>query len=656
MDGKSKKPRPTTLAERVAKISESTSALVAARVEAIAEEDRASTRRTKARVVARAVAKGAPPTTATSNALPSSDEANTIFSSMGAIFPPYEPESLVMLFEHSNALRSNVDSYVTNIESFGYRFEPTLDLDGADADAKIADAMFLEALHKAGDSELAQAADPGPEQVENKKTEIRHAMRLEKARLEQFVEGSVPESSLVDLREKSRVDYEVTGNAYWEVLRNVKGDVSQFAYLPAHSIRLLPIQPVTIEVRARQRVSALSTEFTTKKRRFRSFVQMVCNRIVFFKEFGDPRSLNALTGRYYDSDEAMKADDAEATVATEIVHFRIHSPRTPYGVPRWMGNLLAVLGSRAAEEVNYLYFDNKAIPPIAVLVSGGKLAQGSKDKLESYIKDHIKGKENFHRILILEAVGSNASQTPGMPDTGRTRIEIEKLTDQQQSDGLFQDYDERNIDKLGSSFRLPRLVRGDVRDFNRATAEASLEFAEMQVFQPERNRFDDFVNRQILPQMGVRFWKFVSNTPVSKDPATLTEMICKLLVAGSITPEESRELARDVFNRELKKIDEEWTKQPIALTLAGYIPTPTEDAVAATEPTATAPAPATPKDRNLAAVAANLAALRDKLRGAAKVADDRAVKERKREYDAGQVIKIELSKEELAELIEPAAE
>lgn len=639
-----------SLKERVEKIARSTAALAKARVEDLS----------KLTPPRPAAARSRASTVETSNALPTPDEATTLFSNFGAIFPPYEPDTLVMLFEHSNALRSNVDSYVTNIESFGYRFEPTIDLEAVDADAKIADAMFLEQLHRSPEAELAQAAYPTPEQVAAKRREIQHAMRLEKARLEAFIEGSVPESSFVDLREKTRIDYEVTGNAYWEVLRDGLSRVSQFTYVPAHSVRLLPQQPWLVSVQDRQRVSALSTETVTKRRRFRTYVQIIYNRIVFFKEYGDPRVLDARSGRYFDSVEEMLQKDPNAITATEIVHFKIHSPRSVYGIPRWIGNLLAVLGSRASEEVNYLYFDNKAIPPIAVLVSGGKLAKDSKEKLATYIKDHIKGRDNFHRILILEAVGPNSSsQTPGLPDSGRVRIEIEKLTDQQQSDGLFQQYDERNIDKLGASFRLPRLVRGDVRDFNRSTAEAALDFTEMQVFQPERNRFDDFMNRQVLPQMNVRFWRFVSNTPISKNPLDLTEMITKLVTACVLTPQEGRELARDVFNVELKKIEADWTKQPIQLTLAGLLPSDGTLPGGVEEPTASATSekPASPEERNLAAVAANLTALRDKLRSASKIADERAAKDRKRAYDDGQVIKIELSKEQIDELIEaPAAE
>ncbi len=117
-------------------------------------------------------------------------------------------------------------------------------------------------------------------------------------------------------------------------------------------------------------------------------------------------------------------------------------------------------------------------------------------RIERFIEENLKGKANFHKILILEADGA------GTGDGGRAKIELRPLTDAQQQDALFQVYDERNIDKVGSAFRLPRLLRGESKDFNRATAESALRFAEDQVFQPERDEFDFLINRKLLADMG----------------------------------------------------------------------------------------------------------------------------------------------------------
>jgi capsid portal protein len=232
-------------------------------------------------------------------------------------------------------------------------------------------------------------------------------------------------------------------------------------------------------------------------------------------------------------------------------------------VPRWVGTLLSVMGSRQMEEVNYLYFENKSVPPMALLVSGGRLSDASVPRIERFIEENLKGKANFHKILILEADGG------GTGDAGRAKIELRPLTDAQQQDALFQQYDQRNIDKVGAAFRLPPLLRGDGRDFNRSVAEAQLRFAEDQVFQPERDEFDFLVNRKLLADMGVRFWRFRSQTPVTRDPERMTNMVEKLVRVGVLTPEEGRLLAGDIFNREFRKIGDDWTKRPITLTLAG---------------------------------------------------------------------------------------
>jgi capsid portal protein len=216
------------------------------------------------------------------------------------------------------------------------------------------------------------------------------------------------------------------------------------------------------------------------------------------------------------------------------------------------------------EEVNYSYFENKSVPPLALLVSGGKLSESSVPRIERFIEENLKGKNNWHKILVLEAEGAASAS-----DAGRAKIELRPLTDAQQKDALFSEYDDRNQDKIGSAFRLPRLLRGDGRDFNRSVSDAQLRFAEDQVFQPERDEFDFVINRKLLADMGIRFWRFRSQTPVTRDPERMTEMVEKLVRVGVLTPEEGRLLASDIFNREFAKIGADWTKRPITLTLAG---------------------------------------------------------------------------------------
>ncbi len=500
-------------------------------------------------------------------------EVGAVFASLGALEPPYDPEALCLLFEHSNSLRQNVDAYATNIDGFGHRLEPAIDFDADDADRRVGECIYLDRLAARDRGELPPDAElePTPDEIKERRRELVQLARTERARLASFFEFCSFDHSFVELRRRTRQDLEVTGNAYWEVLRNASGEVARLVYVPSYTMRLLPLDAAPVPVEESVRISPVTVERVTTRQRMRRFLQVQYTQRTFFKAFGDPRFVSRTTGEAFASLDELRARDPADGPATEILHFAIPSPRSPYGIPRWVGGLLAVMGSRSMEEVNYLYFENKSVPPLALLVSGGKLSEASVPRIERFIEENLKGKNNFHKVLILEAEGATSAN-----DAARARIELRPLTDAQQHDALFQQYDERNIDKVGSAFRLPRLLRGDSRDFNRAVADAQLRFAEDQVFQPERDEFDFIVNRKLLADMGIRFWRFRSQTPVTRDPERMTDMVEKLVRVGVLTPEEGRVLASDIFNREFAKLGADWTKRPITLTLAG-IQTGVED-------------------------------------------------------------------------------
>ncbi|MBI3184705.1 MAG: phage portal protein [Myxococcales bacterium] len=595
---------------------------------------------------------------ADSNVVAGVDDAERVFMGTGAIAPPYDPDTLCALLENSNSLRQNIDAYVTNIDAFGHRFEPIIDLDAGDADQRVANAIYIERLKlkedpRRRDEPAVRVLDPlpTPEEVAAKKREVADLMRMEKSRIENFFEYCCVDSSFVTLRRRTRLDIELLGNGYWEVLRNGAGELVQFVYVPGFTVRLLPLDPELVEIDHKVKISDLSFDTVKVRCRFRRYVQVFEVETVFFKEFGDPRVLSRKNGRVFPNVEALFAADPNDGPATELLHFKVMSPRSAYGVPRWVGNLLAVLGSRQAEEINFLYFENKSVPPLAILVSGGRLSAQSIPRIEDFIENHIRGKRNFHKILILEAEPAGGSG--GIEHSGRLKIELRPLTSAQQNDALFQNYDERNIDKVGQSFRLPRMLRGDIRDFNRSTADAALHFAESQVFEPERQEFDFIVNRKILADMGIRFWRFTSKSPVNRDPATMAEIIRNLVNANVLTPEEARQLAGEVFNREFKKISAPWVKQPVPLTLAGVPIGPEEQSplVGPELPSGKpAPGPLVPPEatkrrrqvpvQDLAAEAQRLIRLRDALREAEARAGDRSFRETKAAEPETEVVQV----------------
>ena len=168
---------------------------------------------------------------ADSNVVAGVDDAERVFMGTGAIAPPYDPDTLCALLENSNSLRQNIDAYVTNIDAFGHRFEPIIDLDAGDADQRVANAISIERLKlkedpRRRDDPAVRALDPlpKPEEVAAKKREVADLMRMEKSRIENFFEYCCVDSSFVTLRRRTRLDIELLGNGYWEVLRNGAGE------------------------------------------------------------------------------------------------------------------------------------------------------------------------------------------------------------------------------------------------------------------------------------------------------------------------------------------------------------------------------------------------------------------------------------------------
>ena len=505
------------------------------------------------------------------------EDAKAQFQRAGAIEPPFMPASLLRLAESSSSLEPCVASYAQNIHGFGFSLTPRLDLDHADAGQIIADALYSERLraeeHDAHNSkrDVRPVPDPTEADVDAERRRIVTMMRRERAQIDEFFRHVVPDMSFTAFRKLICRDQEITGNGYYEVLRDQAGRICSFVYLPGFMMRLTLCEEKDGIVSEKRQSGAYGIDTIQRRRKFRKFVQIdELQRIVYFKEFGDRRLMSKLTGAIVPlAEEAKLEADPHDGPATEVVHVRIPSPRTPYGVPRWVGAMLAVIGQREAEEINAAYFDNKSIPPLAITVSGGSLTPQTVSRLEDYIESEIKGISNFHKILVLEAepaVGGSIDSSGGT-----MKIDIKPLTDAQQKDALFLNYDERVSDKVGNVFRVPRILRGDSRDFNRATAEAAIEYTEQQVFGPEREEFDEFINRSILPEIGIRFWRFRSHAPSLRSPTELGKLVVEFVDKNILTPGEARSMAGAVFNEEIPRLDEAWTRQPIALTLAGVV-------------------------------------------------------------------------------------
>lgn len=449
------------------------------------------------------------------------------YSTSDIIEPPYSFYDLVAFVEMSSILPQAIDAMCQNCEGYGYN---------------LLEAKMTEDEHE----------------------QFAAAITQERDEINAFFDYCNYDMSFTALRKKLRSDYETIGNAFFEVLRNKSGRIDGFEYLKGITMRLAGLSKPVLSEGRRIKPNAWEYENSMRYKRFRTYVQIIGEDKVYFKEFGDQRTMNAYTGEIVS--EANVSEMHERNVpfkpATEVIHLRRESSRSPYGIPRWISQVPSIAGSRAAEEVNLSHFDNKTVPPMVILVSGGKLNPATVERIKEHIQNEAKGRENYHAVLVIEADSAINGFGP-QGETAQPRIDIKPLS--QVNDAKFLEYDHDNRRKVRSSFRLPPLYTGETEDYTRATAIESRNIAEEQVFGPEKANFDFMTNRKIFADMGIRFHTFETRSSPVDNRKDQTDITKTLSDTGALTINEIRQLADRVVEIELDDVNDEGIHTPVKL-------------------------------------------------------------------------------------------
>jgi len=470
------------------------------------------------------------------------------FTQLGAdvMTPDFDPESLAAFPQRSSILPQCIEAMATNIDGFGYTFAPAFPDDEEE------------------NEEFLKRAD------------------AERTRADRFFANASTEYSFTELRRRMRQDIESVGWAVFEKIRDTGDELIGLEHLPARTVRLTrqSKEPVQM-VRYALADDGQSWEEHTAWRYPRLYVQIIEGRKTYFKAPGDPREINRKTGLVVTEEDRQREAEEEARIAgtgmanehkvelaTELIWFGSYNPAGPYPVPRWIGTLISAAGARKFEEINYNYADNKSVPPFVVLVSGGVLPQKTKDYLTEKWQE-LKGVDNFHKALVIEAVGKGLGSATGAFDPGRgaqVKVEIEKLADVMHGDALFMDYDKASRNKVRSAFGLPPIFTGESQDYTRATAQVSMEVAERGTFSPPRLSFDDSMNRWVMSDLEILYWRFQSNGPPLANPEDAVEAIKAGLDAGVGGPNVWAEVLEKLTGVKMPRSDEKWGDVPFKIT------------------------------------------------------------------------------------------
>ena len=435
------------------------------------------------------------------------------------ISPPVNPYALSKIVIENSFLQQCIKAMVTNTIGFGWTFQFVGDINGV----KEKDDVAQEEL----------------------------------SALEQLLDNPNPFMTYGEIKNRLYEDKHTFGNCYLEVIRDTKGRVVSFSHLPSPTMRITKIdrEPADyIFVTKRG-----NTVFKQKiKKYFRKFVQIKSDghTKVYFKEYGDPRKIDPRTGK---ENPALSFEDC----ATEVIHYADYNPSSVYGLPAWYAQLPSILGSRQAELTNLDFFENNAIPAMAILVAGGLLTQDTIDLIENSFSS-IKGRGSMNKVAVIEA-SPNLDAASASGATPTPTIKIEPLYADRQQDATFLNYTQDCQQKIMSSFRLPPVYIAGGKDYTYASAKTSIEVAETQVFIPERKNFDDLINKLIISTWEPKYWMYKTNNSTIATAEDMINAIEAFNQAGGITPNIARDLLNKALNTDIPEITELYGNIPTNL-------------------------------------------------------------------------------------------
>jgi PBSX family phage portal protein len=255
-------------------------------------------------------------------------EQLTAYDLLQVVTPPYDLDMLAKLFEMNAAHNAAVTMKAINIVGLGW------------------DWVLSERVK----FELSQTQKKSQKQYEAKLA----TYELEKLELSEQFEDLCEDETFTEIMTKMWTDVESIGGGYIEVGRNNKGVVNYLGHIPSQTLR----------VRASKD----------------GFIQMVANKYVFFRNFGD-----------LETPDPLGKDKSP----NELIYIKKYSPNsTYYGVPDIIAALPAALGDKFAKEYNLDYFENKTVPRYAFILKGAKLSAKAEQTLVNYFKNELKGKHH----------------------------------------------------------------------------------------------------------------------------------------------------------------------------------------------------------------------------------------------------------------------
>lgn len=335
--------------------------------------------------------------------------------------------------------------------------------------------------------------------------------------LDDFFLNLNPEESFSRINVKTDIDRESIGFSCWEVIRNNKNQIVEIWHMPAVTVRMMDTNTGVCQVRNSGSSSSTPDSGTLGK-----------NQRVFFKKIGLPLIMDQRSGEirgttdksgkvsWVDKDgnpggEALP----EELWANEVIIIRNYNPDSFwYGLTDITSALGAAAGDRCAAEFQEQFFDNNAVPRMAVVFKGCSFSKETEEDIRMYFTEDIQGKA--HTTLLLKAPGEEIQEDGSRISAGD--IVFEKLATEV-TDASFRQYRQDNANQIVTSHRVPgSLIPVAWTNYTKDAAATDLEIFKSQVIHPIQSDREFIINKHLIrDNFDILTWEFRFNEIDSLD-------------------------------------------------------------------------------------------------------------------------------------------
>lgn len=386
------------------------------------------------------------------------DDIITGYNAFEVVLPPYNLDYLAKLYELSSPHYAATNAKVSNIVGLGYDFVPS---------------PFIQ--NKLEDAD------------EERSAKINKKVSRAKRELNDLIDSFNKDDTFLEILSKVWKDYEATGNGYIEISRSdTTGEIGYIGHVPSKTIRI--------------------------RRKRDGFVQIIANKAVFFRNFGEKTS------------DPIGGDRNPS----EIIHLKKYSPSsTFYGVPDIIAAKQAVAGNDFSAKFNLDYFENKAVPRHVIILKGATINPRLAKNLLEFFETGLKGKN--HRSLFIPLPG----------DTSEKKVDLKiEPVEAGVQDSSFNNYRKSNLNEILMAHRVPISKIGLAEGVSLAVARDADKTFKEQVCQPEQKILNKKLNK-IIKELTDMFL-LVLNELTLTDEDTQSKIDERRIKTGTELPNEQR--------------------------------------------------------------------------------------------------------------------